>query len=386
MKKNFIRIIVILVVLSIFPQIVVGASSYMDILDSNPAFSELSAKSFYLMDGLTKTALSSKNPDLPLPMASTTKIMTCIVALEKAALSDIVMIPKEAVGIEGSSVYLVEGECLTLEELLFALMLESANDAAIAIALHVCDDVDAFVDLMNEKAVELGMFGTHFVNPHGLPAEGHVSTAKDLCLLLSYALKNNAFSHYSGTKSITIDAPNSSKRFLSNHNKLLRIYDSCIAGKTGYTKEAGRCLVTAAEKNGRILICATLGDPNDWNDHISLFEYGFSLYEETLIFSEAELTSALPVVGGEQMQVLVSNKEGFSFWLKYDEIYKMEIELPAFEFAPVYEGDVLGEAVISVNGIEVRRIELFAKSTVTKRNDKLSFWENILQKIKIWMD
>ena len=257
--------------------------------DALEAFSNVSASSFFLMDGFTGSCLSQRNCDISLPMASTTKMMTCIVALEQASLSDLVEIPKEAVGVEGSSVYLKQGECLTVEELLFALMLESANDAAVAIALHVSESIDDFALLMNEKAKSLGMKSTNFRNPHGLPCEGHYSSARDLCKLLAYGMQNEAFRVFVGTGKTTISAPDSGKRFLSNHNKLLRIYDPCVGGKTGFTKEAGRCLVTAAEKNGRILICATLGDPNDWIDHVALFDYGFSLFQERKILSPFEI-------------------------------------------------------------------------------------------------
>lgn len=382
MKRLFKCLTVCIVIAVLLPSVFVTALTE----NSKQTFSEVSAASYFLMDGLTHACLGSKNGNTTLPMASTTKIMTCIVALENASPSDQVIIPKEAVGVEGSSVYLVQGERLTLEELLYALMLESANDAAVAIALHVSDNLEDFVELMNRKAVELGMFGTNYANPHGLPADQHYSTAKDLCLLLSYALNNKAFRVYSGTQKTTISAPNSNHRFLSNHNKLLRIYDGCIAGKTGFTKEAGRCLVTASEKNGRTLICATLGDPNDWLDHISLYNYGFSLYEEKQFMLPAEISVSIPVVGGREEGVLCTNKSSFSFWVRKGEEHGLNFEMPSFVYADVFKDDVLGYAIFSIDGREVQRIELLADKTVLKREESLSFWEKIFQKIRLWME
>lgn len=349
-------------------------------------FSSVSASSFLLMDGFTGEALSGKNADKPLPMASTTKIMTCIVALENANLSDHIKIPKEAEGVEGSSVYLKQGEVLTMEELLFALMLESANDAAVAIALHVSKTVDDFARLMNEKAKQLDMIATNYKNPHGLPCDGHFSTARDLCKLMAYGMQNEAFRVFVGTQKITISAPDSGKRFLSNHNKLLRIYDHCSGGKTGYTKEAGRCLVTSAEKNGRILICATLGDPNDWMDHVSLFDYGFALYEEKQILSPCEISHSVSVIGGQKKQVQLQNTDAFSIALRSTENPAFTIEAPSFVYASVEKGDVLGTVVLTLNQREIGRFDLVASEDVPRVGDKLSFWQKIIQMIRLWID
>jgi len=229
------------------------------------------------------------------------------------------------------------------------------------------------------------MHGTCYVNPHGLPADGHYSTAEDLCKLLAYCMENDAFRVICGTGKTTISAPNGKKRFLANHNKLLRIYGHCVGGKTGFTKEAGRCLVTAAEKNGRVLICATLGDPNDWMDHVSLFQYGFSLLEERDVLKCGEVKVTVPVVGGEAEKVSLANSDDFSFWLKANEQLNLSIETPNFVYAGVKKGDVLGYAVYSLNGKEIGRFELFAQCDVDVRNDKLSFWERIIQKISLWL-
>lgn len=350
------------------------------------AFSNVSATAFLLMDGFTGVSLSERNADKPLPMASTTKIMTCVIALEHASLSDRVEIPKEAVGVEGSSVYLKQGEYLTLEELLFALMLESANDAAVAIAMHVSGTVDDFAILMNEKAKALKMTATNYKNPHGLPCDGHFSTARDLCKLLAYGMQNEAFRVFVETEKTTISAPDSGKRFLANHNKLLRIYDACVGGKTGFTKEAGRCLVTAAEKKGRILVCATLGDPNDWIDHVSLFDYGFSQFEEKKILASCDISHSVAVIGGKREQVNIQNVAEFSVFLRSNETVQQSIEAPSFVYANVHKGDVLGSVVLSLDRKEIARFELVSTQDVPKREDKLSLWQKIIQIIRMWIN
>ncbi len=384
MKKIFSKSLALLLVFSSILSIQVRADNGEDSAIST--FVETSATGYLLMDGFTLDTIAGKNADQPLPMASTTKIMTCIVALEEGTLSDVVTIPKEAVGVEGSSVYLSLGERLTLEELLFALMLESANDAAVAIALHISHSIDDFALLMNQKARDLGMKGTNYINPHGLPADGHYSTARDLCKLLAYGMQNEAFRVFSGTKKITISAPDSGKRFLANHNKLLRIYDACVAGKTGFTKEAGRCLVTAAEKNGRILICATLGDPNDWLDHMSLFQYGFSLMEEKRILSSDQISLSIPVVGGQSGQIRIGNTEEFSIWLRSSEKIDYYVEAPDFVYAGIAQGDVLGSVVYYLNGRELKRIDLVAQNDALKSKERLSFWERLIQNFRLWID
>lgn len=352
--------------------------------DSFETLGSLSAKSYYLMDASTQTSLSEGNADVRLPMASTTKIMTCIVAMEHRSMSDIIKVPREAVGTEGSSVYLTLGEELTLEELLYALMLESANDAAVAIAIGVSGSVADFVSLMNEKARRLGMNSTVFMNPHGLPCDGHFSTARDLCLLMAYCMGNPSFAEITSTKTKSISAPNEKNRYLSNHNRLLRSYEQCIGGKTGFTKVAGRCLVSAAEMNGKILVCATLSDPDDWNDHEKLYRYGFSLYEERCLASIGSLRYELPVVGGQSKHIFVSNSEAITMLLLPGETPEVCFELPRFVYAPTAEGTVLGEAVLSINGTEITRTAVCAESSVNMETEKPSFWTKIMNSIKSW--
>ena len=208
----------------------------------------VSAESAILIEAKTGTALYEKKADERLPMASTTKIMTALVALELAPPETVVTVPREAVGTEGSSVYLFEGEQLTLEQLLYALLLASANDAAVAIACGTAGSVEAFAGKMNEKAASLGLRNTHFVNPHGLDDPDHYTSARDLAVIARAALEVPLIRKAVSTQKITI--PHNAEdgvRLLVNHNKLLRTYDGAIGVKTGFTKRSGRCLVSAAE-------------------------------------------------------------------------------------------------------------------------------------------
>lgn len=237
----------------------------------------VSAKSAALYNPTTKSFLYTKNADIPLPMASTTKIMTALVAIENCPLEKEVLVSDKAIGTEGSSLYLKSGEILTMCDLLMGLMLRSANDAAAAIAYEISGSIEGFADKMNEKAAELGLSNTHFTNPHGLDDEKHYTTAKELALIAAAALENDTFRQIVSSKKCTIKNSDGEVRLLINHNKLLNMYDGAIGVKTGFTKRSGRCLVGAAERNGTTLISVTINAPDDWRDHTALFDYGFQI-------------------------------------------------------------------------------------------------------------
>ena len=227
----------------------------------------LSAESAILIEASTGDVVMEKNCDTRLPMASTTKIMTALTALSIASPETPIVTDAAAVGVEGSSIYLTEGETLTLEQMLYALMLESANDAAEAIAIGLCKSKEAFADEMNRIADEMGLTDTHFVNPHGLDDEEHYTTARELSTIALHAMQNELFRTIVSTRKTTIPhSGEDAERLLVNHNKLLRIYEDCIGVKTGFTKRSGRCLVSAAERDGVELIAVTLNAPNDWDE------------------------------------------------------------------------------------------------------------------------
>ena len=236
----------------------------------------LSAESAILMDASDGSVLYEKNAHARKGMASTTKIMTALVAAQSMPLDKNILIPKEAVGIEGSSVYLTEGESLTVRQLLYALLLSSANDAATALAIASAGSVESFAEKMNLFAKELGLSDTHFINPHGLYHEDHYTTAFELALITAAALRNTTVKEIVSTYKTDIPLGNEKKgRLLVNHNKLLKLYEGAIGVKTGFTKKTGRCLVSAAERDGLTLIAVTLNAPDDWNDHIKMLDHGF---------------------------------------------------------------------------------------------------------------
>ena len=233
---------------------------------------QVSAKSAALLDGTTGMCLYEKNGDQRALIASTTKIMTGLLVCEAGEPERSVTVPDAAVWVEGSSMYLKSGETLTRRELLYGMMLHSGNDAALTLAISVSGSEAAFVRQMNLRVRALGLTQTHFANPHGLDSGENYSTALDLAQLARAALQNEAFRTVVSTKTVSCAG-----RTLTNHNKLLWRYDGCIGVKTGYTRHAGRILVSAAERDGRQLIAVTISDPDDWRDHAALLDYGFAV-------------------------------------------------------------------------------------------------------------
>ncbi len=231
----------------------------------------VSASSAVLTDAKSGEFLFEKNSSSPLPMASTTKIMTAICAIENCNTNIPIIIDERAVGIEGSSIYLKNGERMTVKELLYGLMLNSGNDAAAAIAIAVSGSEEDFAVLMNDTAKRLGALNTNFTNPSGLYDDAHFTTARDLAKITAYAMQNPLFRHIVGTKTQKISAPEGS-RYLKNHNRLLRELEGCTGVKTGYTKRCGRCLVSARVQGDREYIAVTLNAPDDWRDHRAMYE------------------------------------------------------------------------------------------------------------------
>jgi len=328
----------------------------------------LSAQKAILMDASSGRVLYEKNADARSLIASTTKIMTALLICEQCNPADRVQIPREAVGIEGSSLYLQEGENLSVQDLLYGLMLHSGNDAATALAIYCGGNESAFVEMMNEKAGRLGLQDTHYANPHGLDHDGNYSTARDLAKLAAFALDNEVFYQAVSCKTVTVG-----NRSLRNHNKLLFHYEGAIGVKTGYTKAAGRILVSAAERDGRRLIAVTLSAPDDWNDHTALLDYGFSCYRSTALVEEGQVLGHVPVTGGVQEQVPVRAAEGFSYPLAEEETFAVEVQAASFVYAPVEAGLEAGTAVIRVGENIVGRVPLVYAESVEYRERKPRF-------------
>lgn len=285
--------------------------------------------------------------------------MTAILAIENLGGDAVVTVGEDCVGIEGSSAYLRAGESYSLRELLYAALLVSGNDAAMALALGVSESREDFAALMNEKAAQLGMTGSSFKNPHGLDEDGHHSTARDLAVLAAYCMENELFRSVVSSKSAAVDG----QTYL-NHNKLLWNCEGVIGVKTGYTKAAGRSLISCCERNGTRLICVTLGAPDDWADHAALYDWAYSMWKYALLCTP-EQGCELPVVSGKTGSVAVSPEKELRRLMSYaDEAPELYIELPRLVFAPVEKGERLGRAVFKIDGEELGSVDLVASESV----------------------
>ncbi len=335
----------------------------------------ISAQKAILMDAETGRVIYEKDADSRSLIASTTKIMTALVVCEQCNVLDRMRIPKEAVGIEGSSMYLKEGEVLTVQELLYGLMLHSGNDAAVALAIYCGGTVEGFVQLMNDKAYRLGLTGTNFENPNGLDSPGHYSTARDLAVLTAYAMQNPIFAQTVSTKSVRVG-----ERSLQNHNKLLWRVDGADGVKTGYTKAAGRILVSSAQRDGRRLICVTINDGNDWADHQLLLEDGFSRYENKTIVRAGDILGQRAVVSGDAQSVQLIAAEDFSFALTQQEQPKILLSGAEFDYAPVVQGENAGYAYILLDENVIGKIPVVYGQTVEqiKGTERKPFWRRLL--------
>ena len=339
------------------------------------AVSDISAAAAVLMEASGRNVLTEKNAHQQMPMASTTKIMTAIVAIEKCTnLSAPVQISENAIGIEGSSVYLKVGEVLSMEQLLYALLLESANDAAAAIAIEIAGDIPLFAEMMNEKAALLGMKNTHFTNPHGLDDAEHYTTAYDLALLACHALENPLFRKISSTYKATIPMNNGEgNRVLINHNRLLNTYHGAIGIKTGYTRRCGRCLVSAAERNGVTMVAVTLSAPDDWNDHTRLLDYGFSQYTSVRLAEVGEYQFNLPCLGSYTETVQIANRDAVSVSLHHSHgAINVTVEAPHYLCAPIISGQNIGTLIFRCDNREIARIPLCAVTSAEPIQQKNS--------------
>ncbi|MDY3224798.1 MAG: D-alanyl-D-alanine carboxypeptidase family protein [Candidatus Faecousia sp.] len=333
----------------------------------------VSARRAYVLDAVSGRVLFERNPDERSLIASTTKIMTALIVCEQCNVLDRMRIPKEAVGIEGSSMYLQEGEVLTLQELLYGLMLSSGNDAAVALAIYCGGTVEGFAELMNDKARSLGLTDTHFENPNGLDSPGHYSTARDLAKLASYAMENPIFYKTVSTRNVTVG-----QRYLTNHNKLLWRLEGADGVKTGFTKAAGRILVSSATRQGRRIIGVTIDAPDDWNDHCQLLNEGFSRFQVRKVVSAGECVGTLEVLGGEKCRVQVLAAEDFSYALAPEEHPQTVLPGAGFVYAPAVEGADAGYAYVLIEGNAVGKFPVVYGTTVEQEPEKEnSFWEKL---------
>ena len=336
----------------------------------------VSAKSAILLDCTTGRVLYGRNINQQSLIASTTKIMTALIVCEQCNVLDRMRVPKEAVGIEGSSMYLQEGEVLTIQELLYGMMLHSGNDAAVALAIYCGGTVENFVALMNDKARILGLCNTHFENPNGLDGAAHYSTAEDLGALADYAMSNPIFEKIVSTKSIKIG-----QRNLKNHNKLLWMLDGADGIKTGYTRAAGRILVSSATRDGRRLVAVTINAPNDWQDHLQLFEEGFSQYKTSTIVEKNDILGVSEIAGGTCDAVTLIAKESFDYALHDDEFVEIILPSPGFVYAPVAVGQDAGYAQVYLDNQQIGFVPLVYGETIEQEiMQEPSNWQRLFRR------
>lgn len=346
---------------------------------------EVSAKAAIVINAETGETLFGKNADVRLPMASTTKIMTTILAIEHADLDEQFTVDPDAVRTEGSSMGLRENDKVTLRALCYGMMLPSGNDAANCTAVRVAGSIGAFVELMNKKAKSLGLENTRFVTPSGLDdfTDEHYSTASDMAKLTRYAMNNETFAEICNARSVKLcfgDPPYD--RWLTNTNKLLRTCHGVIGVKTGFTDKAGRCLVSCCERNGSKLICVTLNDRNDWQDHSMLYDKCFPMVSKQVLdagrksFDVSVVGSDVDTVKCTAPAVKVSLVKGS------EKNVRTVVRLPAFVYSTVIKGQQLGTVEYWYNGELIAQSGIFARQNAEyKRTDRDGFLEIIKQKL-----
>lgn len=336
---------------------------------------EVSAKSAVLIEADTRRVLYEVNAYERLPMASTTKIMSALLALEHPAQQKEFVVNASAIHVEGSSMGLREGDTATMYALACGMLLSSGNDAANAAAVAMCGSIPGFVLRMNERAQQLGLADTRFANPSGLDAEGHYSTAYDMARLGAAALENEAFFDICSQSSMKVRYGNPPyDRRLSNHNRLLDSYEDCIGVKTGFTSGARRCLVSAAERDGVRLICVTLDDPDDWRDHAALFDYGFATYKSVAL--NTDLGGAMvPVAGGTQTRLAVTAPSQTTAVVSEKELKNLRRRAltPPILFAPIRKGQQVGTLAYSADGVTVKTLPLLAAQDIAYK-EKTGLW------------
>lgn len=338
----------------------------------------VSAKAACLIIADSGEILFAKNENAELPMASTTKIMTALLALEslEACGDRQIEITNDMVRVEGTSMGLMPGDVVNLEALAKGMLLCSGNDAANSAAIAVSGDRDTFVSLMNERAKQIGLGHTRFVTPSGLDSGDHHSTAYDMAILGAFAMENERFASIASKKSDRVVFINPPKTVsYKNHNKLLRLYDGCIGVKTGFTKSAGRCLVSCAQRNGVKLVAVTLNAPNDWEDHKNMFNYGF---EMTLNkdFDDKSFKVKIPVKNGDSDEVSGNCVSTFSYSFKKGDETKVKrvVDIPNYIDAPIEKGQILGKVVYYLNEKEIGRNDIISEQDIKKIKDEKNLW------------
>ena len=338
-----------------------------------------SARACVVIDQRSGRILLSHNADTPLPMASTTKVMTALLAIERGNLDDPVTAGRNAFGVPGTSIYLSQGETLTLEQLLYGLMLASGNDAAVAIAEHIGGTVEDFCRLMTARAAELGCTGTVFLTPHGLPCEGHYTTAHDLALIAREAMTHDIFRQIVSTTRAKIPWDGRDyDRVLNNKNRLFTTYEGATGIKTGYTRKAGRCLVFGAEREGMAIIGVVLNCPDWFDEAARLMDEAFARWDAVTLLYAGERLRTIPVEdsGGATVDAVLT--ADLTALVPENALPQVEIDLPDSVHAPVHAGDTLGTVRLVCQGEALCEVRLVASASV-RRDDFPARWESYWQ-------
>lgn len=337
----------------------------------------VTADSAVVIDALTGQVLYGKNMHVRRPPASTTKIVTTILALELGNLQDKVTASKRAASQEGSSIWLTTGEVLTLEEMLYGIMLSSGNDASVAVAEYIAGSVEEFAVLMNRKSQEIGALNSTFKNPNGLPHNEHLTTAYDLAMIMRYGMQNPMFRKLNATQVKEISWPgNTWNRVLHNHNKLLKMYEGCDGGKTGYTKAAGRCLISTATRNGRRVITIVLHADALWEDSTTLLDYGLDQFTNITLFKAGEVVHVAEFAGSREKELQLMSARDFVVTIPRGQESKVTktIHLRENLQVPIMKGEKVGNMEISLNGEKVGQLDLIAKEDLTEVSLVHRFW------------
>ncbi len=342
----------------------------------------VSAKSAVVIDASSKRVLYEKDAYTKRGMASTTKIMTGLLAVENLDFNEVVTVSPFAASTEGSSIWLAPGEHITVGDLVYGLMLASGNDAATALSEYMAGGVEAFTFLMNNRAKEIGALNTNFTNPHGLPDENHYTTAYDLALISACAMENNVFSDIVKTQSKQISWEGSEwNRSLSNHNKLLKMYKYSTGIKTGYTKKDGRCLVSCSEKDNQKLIIVTLSAPDDWNDHINLSEYCFSKYSSCNICEKGENVGVLVSKSNEYDDIRLFFGSDYYASFAENELSDITKKLTFNPVFPVKKGDRVGVCYIYYKNNQIGRVNLVSGNDASLRKNLIEIIKQLMKGI-----
>ncbi len=326
---------------------------------------ELSARSAVIICAETGEVVYSKNMNERLPMASTTKIMTAILALEYGADNKDITVSHDMIAVEGTSMGLQDGDSVSLKTLVKGMLLKSGNDSANAVAHIIGGSIPSFVSLMNSKAKELGMKNTSFETPSGLDGENHYSTAYDMAILGAYSIKNPDFRSICSAESMAVYYGSPPyRRVLTNHNKLLKMYDGAFGIKTGFTQKSGRCLVSAVCRDGKTLVAVTLKAPDDWNDHIKMYDYAFSQVTGVQLKANTE-NIKLNIVGGNKKQISVVQANVPTIATTDNNFkYTTKIYIKQFEYAPISKGEVVGKIVYYRNKTKICEVDLISAEAV----------------------